>query len=415
MDILEEIDETIKNKKSEWKYTPMREKSETDNLIDELLKEFSADNKPKVKIQENIPITEDYNYKTEIEERDEFEQTVYQPEAEVGTQPENNSVYNPNESDSIQVFSKKDIEKYDREYEEEAAANDSFIENNGSNNDNYEGYENGGFDDDYYDENDFNEDIDNIQTDDLDEEEYAEFEEFIDSKSEDGLRIIKPIKAQGKNLPKTIFRIFYTAVIAAFTIIGVLSSAIYCLEKFELTPSDIQEKNEALKEELCSVIYPFVTTSIDDFDDYQNISKEQLINLAIWEIIINSNGNVNVFKDEESDKIIIPHNQIEYAASKLFGEGKNIEPCDIKYAGLEIRYNKDKKGYEIPENYNIYTFYPIITNVKEQDGKYTVNVNCFNDSPKWTENKKVSPAKKMVFTLKKTSDYYNILSAKTVS
>ena len=45
MDILEEIEETLNEKKRKWNYTPMREKSETDALIDELLREFSAENR----------------------------------------------------------------------------------------------------------------------------------------------------------------------------------------------------------------------------------------------------------------------------------------------------------------------------------------------------------------------------------
>ena len=43
MDILEEIDEALKDKKEKWKYTPMRETNETDAIIDELLREFSSD------------------------------------------------------------------------------------------------------------------------------------------------------------------------------------------------------------------------------------------------------------------------------------------------------------------------------------------------------------------------------------
>ena len=59
--------------------------------------------------------------------------------------------------------------------------------------------------------------------------------------------------------------------------------------------------------------------------------------------------------------------------------------------------------------------YPVVTNVSVSDDIYTLNVECYKDSPAWNREKKIAPAKKMVFTLKKTSDYYNIISAKTVS
>ena len=41
MDIMEEIEETIREKRSKWNYTPMRESEETDAIIDQLLREFA--------------------------------------------------------------------------------------------------------------------------------------------------------------------------------------------------------------------------------------------------------------------------------------------------------------------------------------------------------------------------------------
>lgn len=420
MDILDEIDETIKDKKGKWNYTPMREKSETDVLIDQLLKEFNSNTKPPYKTSSS-----DYNKKTEMEERQEYENfTSKQPES-----PEPIPEYQPSANDKTQIFSREDIE---HELADEADADNNYSEYNGNgnyndNNDDYdydyddndyydeddENYNfSGGFDDDYYDETDFELDCENLPTENLDEDEYAEFEEFVDHQENDSIRIIKP-KAK-INMPKTIFRIFYTAVIAAFTIIGILSSAIFCLEKLQLAPSDIQEKEDALKEEMTSVLFPFVFTSIDDFEAAENISKEQIVNLSLWEIIIGLNGNLSVFEDKDTEKIIIPQSQVEYAAEKLLGEEIKVEACNIKFADLQIEYDEDKKGYIIPDNYNIYTFYPTVTNVKEKDDLYTVNVDCFSDIPKWEEKKKKTPAKKMVFTLKKTSEYYNIISAKTL-
>ncbi len=438
MDILEEIDETINEKKSKWNYTPMREKSETDALIDELLKEFSSDEKPDIRPYKSNE--DDYNVKTEKEERQEYERRFsqfetnnisqskprYIPKPETNDIPKSESKYTPepeteykynadtekipppDENEATQIFSRSDIEKYENEEE----VSDSYDEYNGSQNDNYSGYGNGGFDDDYYDESDFEEDFDKIPTDELDDEEYAELEEFIDQQDND-LRIIKP--KSKKNISKTVIRVICTAVVAAFTIIGVLSSALYCLEQFENISLEAKEKEDALKEEICKVIYPFAVTELNDFDDPEKIPDEALVKLSLWEIIISLNGNINVFKEEGSDEIIIPHTQIEYAVSKLLGLEKTVKPCDIKYAQIEIKYNKDKKGYIIPENPSVYTFYPEVTSVKEQDGIYTVGVEFYRDLPKWLESKKASPYKKMAYTLKKTSDYYNVLSARIIS
>ncbi|MGN0613779.1 MAG: hypothetical protein ACI4JB_07730 [Porcipelethomonas sp.] len=398
MDILDEIDESVKEKRRKWNYTPMREKSETDALIDELLREFSSDRKPEQPSYHAPSYRDEYNRKSEIDERREYENFA----GNAGTGPQD-------EEDLTQVFSRNDIDKYENGYDGEYS--DPYGGGNGGSQGNYGGYDSG-FDDDYYDEDDFDKDCDSLNPDDLglDEEEYAEFENFMDAQNEE--KKLKK-KKENKSILKKVWRIIYTAVIAAFTIIGVFSSVLYCLEKFEASPADLTEKDEALKAELCRVIYPVVETNTSDFESFEDISKEQLVAVSVWEIIIN--GDVKVFKDAETGEIVIPHTQIEYAVSKLFGSEKNVEPCSIEIAGLEIKYDKDKQGYIVPEDYYIYTSYPVVTSTAEQDGTYTVYADCYDDAPQWTEDKKRAPLKKMVFTLKKTSDYYNILSAKTVS
>ena len=85
MDILDEVDAAVREKRSKWKYTPMREKSETDAIIDELLREFSSDgrqntshsdiNRPSSGISESRR-TEIRPAKTEQQERYEYEASV---------------------------------------------------------------------------------------------------------------------------------------------------------------------------------------------------------------------------------------------------------------------------------------------------------------------------------------------------
>lgn len=406
MDILEEIDETIKEKKEKWNYTPMREKNETDALIDELLKEFSAESEPQSSsYSESQPYNDyaGYNEKTEYEERMEYEQSDYsynsQPVAEA-EEPE--QVNNPPREnvDMTQVFSREDIANYEVEH---TANNMGYSEYNGSADDNYNG--SGGFDDDYYDENDFDEDCGKLSSDDLDldEEEYAELESFMENRSEYKAPIIKA----NPHPVKKVLQMVGTALVAAFTIIGIFSSGLYLFEKLESSTVVTEKKNDAIKEEMVSVVYPLVATGVDDFEKAEDISDEQIISASLWEIIINQN-----VKDFDDDGIIVPHEKIKLEAEKLFG-AVEIESTDIEISGLEIKYDKDKKGYVMPENYNIYTLYPVVKNVSEADGVYTVSAECFADGPSWTADKKTMPVKKVIYTIKKTDTYYNVLSAKT--
>jgi len=342
----------------------------------------------------------------ESEERMEYEQDARQSyssqQVHQPVQQHNPYQNESNDNDMTQVFSRKDIE----EYEKNQQADESFTEYNGSQNDEYSG--NGGFDDDYYDENDFEDDCESLQPEDLDEEEYAEFEDYMTAREEQ-----KNLKMNSKtvSMPKRIWKIFYTAVIAAFTIIGIFSSALYILEQFEATPDDKKAQDEALKTEIASVVYPVVATQADDFASFDEIPKEQLIAASLWEIIIN--GDLKIFTDSESGEILIPHSQVEYVVSKLFGSEKKVDACDIEVDGIEIKYDKDSKSYIIPENHDIYTSYPVVAAIDQQGETYNVSVKYYNDGPQWTTEKKSSPEKTVVYTLKKTSDYYNIVSAIT--
>lgn len=386
MDILEEIEETLNEKKRKWNYTPMREKNETDALIDELLREFSSENRTtqyekKYSSPSSMRHYTDYDVKTEAEEREEYNRSVYSA--------------NTPEDDDTKSYSINDLP--DNETESSYNNSDFRNDNNDYSNDNE------GYNDDYYDD-EYDEEFDDSHK--MNTEEFAE---FLDAE-DDSMRDDVPRR---RNPWKTAWRIIYTAIIAAFTIIGIFSSAIYCLERLEMTPADKQEKENILKAEVQKVIYPLVETEVSDFESFDDITAEELINISVWEIVIN--GNIKVFYNSETEETLIPQTQIEYIVEKLFGSENKIENTTAGVGDVSIVYDKKQKGYIVPENTDIYTMYPVVTNVSSSDDIYTVNVECYKDSPAWNSEKKTAPAKKMVFTLKKTSEYYNIISAKTVS
>lgn len=386
MDILEEIEETLNEKKRKWNYTPMREKNETDALIDELLREFSSENRTIQSHKKNSSIRHytDYNVKTEAEEREEYNRSLY-------------SANSPENDDATKTYSINDLPD-----NETASGYNNFGFGNDNNNDDNNDDE--GFDDDDFYDNEYDEEFNDSHK--MNTEEFAE---FLDSE-DDSMRDNVPRR---RNPWKTAWRIIYTAIIAAFTIIGIFSSAIYCLERLEMTPADKQKKENILKAEMQKVIYPLVETEVNDFENFTDISAEELINISVWEIVIN--GNIKVFRNSETEETLIPQTQIEYIVEKLFGSEDKIENTTSGVENVSIVYDKKQKGYIVPENTDIYTMYPVVTNVSVSDDIYTVNVECYKDLPAWNSEKKTSPAKKMIFTLKKTSEYYNIISAKTVS
>lgn len=382
MDILEEIDEKINDKKREWKYTPMREKSETDALIDELLREFSAEGSSAYSAgsrKKTSSYSGGYNIKSEAEEREEY----------------NNSTYVPNEpvSDATQVF-----------HVNNSAASDTGNEYYGDYGNNSEQ----NFDDnDYYDddeEDDYSGQFSGMKK--LSDDEFVDFLDAEDDRNRDFIR-------EKQSPAKVAFKIIRTAIIAAFAIIGVLSTAIYTLDYFQMMPSDIEKRENAIKDEMQNVIYPFIATDACDFASYSELSSEQIINVCVWEVVIN--GDMKIFKNDEAESYIIPKDQISYISEKLFGTSEGLENTDAGFSEIEIIYNKETGEYSVPLNTNLYTLYPVVKSaVLGDDNVYTVTAECFADLPAWNDSKKIAPTKTVVFKVKETEGYYNIISAQTV-
>ena len=86
-------------------------------------------------------------------------------------------------------------------------------------------------------------------------------------------------------------------------------------------------------------------------DSYKDISDEQLVNIAVWEIIIN--GDISIFKESDNDDYLIPQSQIEYVADKLFGDESTINNVSSGINNVSVLYDKDKEGYIVPKNYYI--------------------------------------------------------------
>ncbi|MCM1227286.1 MAG: hypothetical protein NC320_07670 [Clostridium sp.] len=469
MDILDEIDAELLEKKSKWSYTPMREKTETDAIIDDLLREFPSDDvqddeqyyegKSIPRSEPEQPYIEKESYTADkfgeeisrnepepyigaavpdnTEEQtgsdgnnaydrydDEYEE-YYQSDEEYPDEEDDDDVkvYNPGDSVSEeQQYTEpednaQDDAVYEGEsdhYEEDAAyEQDNYAENTAEDHDNtpeedYDGYEDDYYDDDYPDEEDHSIDfsadrnggIKNTQSD---------FNLFMDSEND----------AQKGDIPrfrissvfKIIIKIVLLAAFGAFAVVGIGNIVDNGIKKYENNKNSITGSNGELKEELQSVIYPLIVTNTEDFENAANISNKQLINISVWEIIIN--GNKNVFLDEESGNYLIPQDQITYVVEKLFGEDIKVKHEDSGFDDIKVAYEKKNKQYVLSGNTDLSTFYPVVTDISDTDSSYMVYADCYKPSPSWDSGKS-APSKRVVIMLEKTSEYYNIKSVKTI-
>ncbi len=92
-----------------------------------------------------------------------------------------------------------------------------------------------------------------------------------------------------------------------------------------------------------------------------------------------------------------------------------VHEADDLLFHLQILYDKSQKEYIIAEKNDVYSYVPKVADVtKSEADKYSVLVEYYNDSPSWADSGERQPIKRKMFTLEKTSEYYNIVSVKTV-
>lgn len=435
MDILDEIDAAIQEKRSKWNYTPMREKDETDAIIDELLREFPSEgfegeneyqplpeNKPvalKIKEQEQSydenalkdlnDEQSEYRQYEDIEENapeydyydindDAFEddpENIY-TEADNSSEPDDsNEAEEYNDGDEYNEYISR---KYtEAQYEEEEEAPEY-------NDDEYE-YDDDGDDDDDDEFEEYEEEI----PEESGKKKYTnrDFNNFMDS-ANDGEKYDLP-KFSISAILATIMKIVLLAAFGALAVVGIINTAGVAMNKYNKNKA----KPEAdLKEKLQSVIYPMVVTETADFQSASELTAEQLINIAVWEVVIN--GDKSVFKDSDTGEYYLPEEQMAYIVEKLFGEDTKFRHIDSGINDEKIIYDPKNKQYVLPENTDLYTLHPVVTDVAQTDDTYTVYADCYKSYPSWSSVKSDDPVKRVMITMKKTEDYYNMTELKTI-
>lgn len=395
MDILDEIDAELTEKKSKWNYTPMREKSETDAIIDDLLREFSNESTAPRKTSPPRYREAEASLNEEAAERMEYERAV------ASDKP--NFDIPADEADEIipQDLGESEFDEYDEygeysEYPDEQECSDEEY--------------------DEYPDEEYTEDYPGEEYDDEGYEAYEgsgnyggksgkDFENFMDSEN-DGEKGDMP-RYWFSGLIKTILKIAVVAGVLILLILGGVKAYDMLKEKYGFGEAVVQ--TNPLKKELQKVVTPLVAVELEDFENKSELESEDYINVAVWEYVIN--GGLDEFTDEETGESRLPAQEMETAVERLFGEVE-LEHCSAGVGRIEIEYDKKNKEYIIPEDAKLYSYNPNVTDIADTDPVYTVYVNCFS-SPAW-ENEDSKPDKRVMITLEKTDDYYNIISQKTI-
>ncbi len=362
---MDEIEETIKEKKSKWHYTPMRETDETEALIDQLLMEYSSGGVHSDTVQHNVP--------PKHREEPEFEEP-YQPECYAESECSSES------NEKTMVYSRDEINLA----EKQAYETDSFEDD-----DEYESrYE----DDDYTGSTLF--------------DEFMDAEDDFDScDTEFSL----------KSLVRTVAKIAVIAVIGGFCVTGVMTTLNSVLNRINFSsqtgagPSagnDSDNGNSKLNEEFKKVVYPIVAADVEDFNSADELSPESVLNAAVLENVMNSDASL--YKDENSGDISIPEMKLLDTAERLFGPDAPYKTTGTEIGGITVRYNKSESCYVVSGESGGYAYTPEIADISQAEtDTYSVLVNYKNSTGS-------KPDKKKMIIVKKSGEAYSFASVRTI-
>jgi hypothetical protein len=149
-----------------------------------------------------------------------------------------------------------------------------------------------------------------------------------------------------------------------------------------------------------SLIEPTIISDISAFENTSEISNNQILTVAVWEIILH--GDTENYS-KSFDLVFVPKNDVEKAAAKIFGNLNPITHQTIKIGNHDILFNEAKQQYVIPLKPDYFSYYSKIEKVSEnKNGSVSIVVALYSDTPKWQENLKLvkkTPVKYLRYTI----------------
>lgn len=130
------------------------------------------------------------------------------------------------------------------------------------------------------------------------------------------------------------------AIVGAITVVGFVSD----------TVKDLTD-NTAKKKEYEKLLTPVVMFDPDPFDDLNQADVSQLLNSAVWALLMSDEGTEQyAYSEGETFGIIVPQTDIEQYFVSLFGNEINIASLhsSIDMSDYDITYDAAQQSYILP-------------------------------------------------------------------
>lgn len=197
--------------------------------------------------------------------------------------------------------------------------------------------------------------------------------------------------------------------LGVFTIILAIIGLITVVGFSVDTVKNLTDKT-ALKKEYEQMLKPVVLFDPDPFDDLTQADVSQLLNSAVWSLLMSENGESRYnYSEGESFGIVVPQADIETHFIRLFGTEIDIASMhsSIDMSAYDIIYDAALKSYILPITGVETAYTPKVYDIEEQGSSHILSVGYIGNSA-WVqvadgEYTAPEPDKYMKITLRERS------------
>lgn len=214
-------------------------------------------------------------------------------------------------------------------------------------------------------------------------------------------------EAAAETKPRRFFFIFAVFVII-MAIIGCFSTV-----RFAVDCTGNLMDNTSLKNEFAQFIFPVVINDIPTFENTSELRNTAMLNSAIWNILINK--DTTPYENSGMMGLTIPEYDVLASCREIFGSSVTLEHQTVGSAELRFVYDEENHTYSASKNTRYLTYSPVIIDMTESQGIYTLTVGYLPPSVAAVagiSGMETSPEKYMEYTISRWEGKNTLLSVR---
>lgn len=200
-----------------------------------------------------------------------------------------------------------------------------------------------------------------------------------------------------------------------FAIFVIIMAVIGCFStvRFAVDCTGRLMDNTSLKNEFAQFIFPVVINDIPTFDNTSELRNTAMLNSAIWNILINK--DTTPYENDGMMGLTIPEYDVLASCREIFGSNITLEHQTVGSAEVRFVYDEENHTYSASKNTRYLTYSPVIVDMTESQGIYTLTVGYLPPSVAAVagiSGMETAPEKYMEYTISRWDGKNTLLSVK---